>query len=178
MPERKANGQKVTRRKVKVQLPRIPKGLTNSEKSNKVIKLLNKKMGGNQDARPENIDNLLFLDARLSTQPNTDSTFMEYGVIHLCDSVAVNALRELATSVANFFGQSGFDSTLYDLARKNCLTRIANILNLKNSQLMSQGTYMDLKVCNLRFEMLSGDPSLITINAYGTLLGRYQNQAK
>jgi hypothetical protein len=78
MPERKANGQKVTRRKVKVQLPRIPKGLTNSEKSNKVIKLLNKKMGGNQDARPENIDNLLFLDARLSTQPNTDSTFMEY----------------------------------------------------------------------------------------------------
>jgi hypothetical protein len=139
------------RKRVKINMSaRVPKALTNSTKSKQTIKLLNKIRGGNQDARPENIDNLLFLDARLSTQPNTDSTFMEYGVIHLCDSVAVNALRELATSFANFFGQSGFDSTLYDLARKNCLTRIANILNLKkiDSKLKNKN-YLDLDIMKL-----------------------------
>jgi len=103
-----------------------------------------------------------------------DSTFTEYGIIHLCDSVAINALRASITSFFNAFGSSGFDSSLYDLARNNCLMRIINIIDIKDKELKNEGNEMELKVCNIRFEMLSIDPTLITINAYGTLLGRFK----
>jgi hypothetical protein len=105
-----------------------------------------------------------------------DPTFTEYGIVHLCDSIAINALRASVTNFLNAFGSSGFDSSLYDLARNNCLMRIINIIDIKDKELKNEGTDMELKVCNIRFEMLSIDPTLITINAYGTLLGRFKDK--
>ena len=175
--------QKLKKQSKQVKLPaqsrksKLPPKALRQPKQSKLIKQLNKiRKGGSAELKPENLVNFLFLDARVSTQQNSDPTFTEYGIIHLCDSVAINALRETMTNIANFFGRSGFDSTLYDLARNNCLTRIVNILNVKDKELKDEGKDMELKVCNIRFEMLSIDPSLITINAYGTLLGKFNNQ--
>jgi len=175
--------QKLKKQSKQVKLPaqsrksKLPPKALRQPKQSKLIKQLNKiRKGGSAELKPENLVNFLFLDARVSTQQNSDPTFTEYGIIHLCDSVAINALRETMTNIANFFGRSGFDSTLYDLARNNCLTRIVNILNVKDKELKEEGKDMELKVCNIRFEMLSIDPSLITINAYGTLLGKFNNQ--
>jgi hypothetical protein len=175
--------QKLKKQSKQVKLPnqsrksKLPPKALRQPKQSKLIKQLNKiRKGGSTELKPENLVNFLFLDARVSTQQNSDPTFTEYGIIHLCDSVAINALRETMTNIANFFGRSGFDSTLYDLARNNCLTRIVNILNVKDKELKQEGKDMDLKVCNIRFEMLSIDPSLITINAYGTLLGKFKTQ--
>ena len=141
-----------------------------------VEKLTKIRTGGDNTVTPNDVKNFLFLDSRVSTQQNMDSTFTEYGIIHLCDSVANNALRASITSFFNAFGRSGFDSTLYYLARNNCLTRIVNIIDVKDKELKNEGKDMELKVCNIRFEMLSIDPTLITINAYGTLLGKFKNQ--
>ena len=175
--------QKLKKQSKQVKLPaqsrksKLPPKALRQPKQSKLIKQLNKiRKGGSAELKPENLVNFLFLDARVSTQQNSDPTFTEYGIIHLCDSVAINALRETMTNIANFFGRSGFDSTLYDLARNNCLTRIINILNIKDNELKAEGKDMDLKVCNIRFEMLSIDPSLITINAYGTLFGRLNDK--
>jgi hypothetical protein len=177
--------QKLKKQSKQVKLPaqsnksKLPPKALRQPKQSNLIKQLNKiRKGGNAEIKPEDVKNYLFLDPRVSTQQNLDPTFMEYGIIHLCDSVAINALRETMTSIANFFGRSGFDSTLYDLARNNCLTRIVNILNVKDKELKEEGKDMELKICNIRFEMLSLDPSLITINAYGTILGKFKNQSK
>jgi len=164
-----------------VNLPRnsnlTPKALRQPSSQTRLLNRLTKvRIGGADTTTPDDIKNFLFLDSRVSTQQNTDPSFIEYGIIHLCDSVAINALRASITSLFNAFGKSGFDSTLYDLARNNCLTRIINILNIKDNELKAEGKDMDLKVCNIRFEMLSIDPSLITINAYGTLFGRFNDK--
>jgi hypothetical protein len=178
--------QKLTKQSKKLKLPnppkkplKPPKALKQPrEQTNRLNKLSKLMYGGNSESKPEDVSNFLFLDSRVSTQPNTDPTFIESGIIHLCDSVAINALRASVTSFFNAFGSSGFDSTLYDLARNNCLKRIVNVLNIKDKQIKEEGRDIDLKVCNIRFEMLSLDPSLITINAYGTLLSKSNDQPK
>ena len=155
---------------------KLPKALSQPLRQKRLLSKVYLRTGGADTTTPDDIKNFLFLDSRVSTQQNTDPSFIEYGIIHLCDSVAINALRASITSLFNAFGRSGFDSTLYDLARNNCLTRIINILNIKDNELKAEGKDMDLKVCNIRFEMLSIDPSLITINAYGTLFGRFNDK--
>ena len=156
-----------------------PKALRQPPKQKRNLNMLSRIInGGNSELKPSDVSNFLFLDARVSTQPNSDPNYIEAGIIHLCDSVAINVLRSSVTSFFNAFGSSGFDSTLYDLARNNCLKRIVDILNVKDKQIKEEGKDIDLKVCNIRFEMLSLDPSLITINAYGTLLSRTNDQPK
>jgi hypothetical protein len=128
------------------------------------------KRGG--DKPPEDISGFIYLDQRLSTQANIDPSYIDYGIIHLCDSVAINALRQTFTNFLNAFGNSGFDSTLYDLARNKCLSRLAHILDVKQLELNNE---YELKISNIRFDIVSIDPSLITINAYGTLIGKKLN---
>lgn len=108
------------------------------------------KKGGNND--------FIYIDPRLSTQPNTDTSYTEIGIIHVCDSIAINIIRQQITNILNTFGNSGFDSILFDQARNKCLQRLAGLIKENN------------KISNIRFEFISVDPSLITINAYGTLL--------
>lgn len=86
----------------------------------------------------------------------------------MCDSIAINVLRGTVTDVMNMFGQSGFDSTLFDQARNKCLMRLAGLIKDANNY----------KISNIRLESSVLDPSLITINAYGTLLKKAELQTK
>lgn len=104
----------------------------------------------------------LFLDNRFSTQENKDPDYKEIGIIHTCESAAINILRETVTNFMNAFGKTGFDNTIFDIARNKCLDSMKNKLDSDNT-----GTY---KIANIRFEAITVDPSLITMNAYGTLL--------
>jgi hypothetical protein len=134
-------------------MPRKIKNLT----ENLQIKKSNKKKSGG------NIENAhIFEDNRLSTQENKDNTYNEIGIIHTCESVAINIIRSTATGFLNMFGSKGFDNTIFDKARNDCLISIQERLNIDKLNVY--------KVCNIRFEAITVDPSLITMNAYGTLL--------
>lgn len=115
-----------------------------------------KKVGGN-------IDNVHILsDPRLTTQDNKDSSYNEIGIIHTCESVAINIVRSTATGLFNMFGSKGFDNSIFDIARNDCLN------NMKAKLDSEPGNAY--KISNIRFEAITVDPSLITMNAYGTLL--------
>jgi hypothetical protein len=105
----------------------------------------------------------LFLDKRFSTQDNKDPSYTEIGIIHTCESAAINMLRETVTGILNAFGRTGFDNSIFDLARNKCLDSMKNKLDSDTSG----NVY---KIANIRFEAITVDPSLITMNAYGTLL--------
>lgn len=102
---------------------------------------------------------------RLSTQENKDLSYTEKGIIHTSESVAINIVRGTVTDLFNVVGLSGFNNTLFDTARDNCL---------KNMSLKLDTTYSgrDVKISNIRFEAITIDPTLITMNAYGTVLER------
>lgn len=100
---------------------------------------------------------------RLSTQDNKDPLYIEKGIVHTSESVAINIVRGAVTDLFNVVGLSGFNNTLFDTARDTCL---------KNMALKLDTTYpgRDVKISNIRFEAITIDPTLITMNAYGTLL--------
>jgi len=101
-------------------------------------------------------------DNRLTTQDNKDNSYNEIGIIHTCESVAINIVRSTATGFMNMFGSSGFDNTIFDKARHDCLVSMQGKLDSDKANVY--------KVSNIRFEAITVDPSLITMNAYGTLL--------
>jgi hypothetical protein len=118
-------------------------------------KLNNKKIGGASDN-----DNFIFPSQNISTQLNTDASYIEVGVIHITESAAINAIKGFATGVANIFGSGGFDTSSYDKARNSALTKILNKIN-KQTQ----------KICNLRMEIENNpQSSLFFVHLYGTLL--------
>jgi len=84
----------------------------------------------------------IFDSTNISTQPNTDMSYKEVGVIHITESAAINALKGFATGVANIFGAKGFDNSVYDKARNLALKKIINQINEKTQ-----------KICNLRMEV-------------------------
>jgi hypothetical protein len=105
----------------------------------------------------------IFSNAKLSTQENKDPSYIEMGIVHTSESVAINIVRGTVTDIFNVVGLSGFNNTLFDTARDNCL---------KNMLLKLDTTYpgRDVKISNIRFEAITIDPTLITMNAYGTVL--------
>jgi len=111
----------------------------------------NKIKGGN------NVSSFLFTTNKISTQPNTDPSYKEIGVIHMTESTAASGLRSAATDIANFFGKKGFDNTMFDKARNQTLTNIETMLE------------PNMKVSNLRIET-NITKDLYLINVYGTLL--------
>lgn len=104
----------------------------------------------------------ILTDNRLTTQDNKDNAYNEIGIIHTCESVAINIVRSTATGFLNMFGSSGFDNTIFDKARHDCLISMQGKLDSDKANVY--------KVSNIRFEAITVDPSLITMNAYGTLL--------
>jgi hypothetical protein len=115
-----------------------------------------KKVGGTADQV------YILTDNRLTTQDNKDNSYNEIGIIHTCESVAINIVRSTATGFLNMFGSSGFDNTIFDKARHDCLISMQGKLDSDKANVY--------KVSNIRFEAITVDPSLITMNAYGTLL--------
>ena len=58
------------------------------------------------------VDIYIFKTHQISTEPNTDNTFKEIGIIHLSESIAINAARGFITGVANVFGKKGFENIM------------------------------------------------------------------
>jgi hypothetical protein len=73
-------------------------------------------------------------------------------------------LRNLGSSVANFFGSKGFDNTVFDTCRNEALKKLAE----KNSS--------NQKVCNMRMDMDMANKELVFIHIYGTLLEKQDEQ--
>ena len=101
----------------------------------------------------------IFDSTNISTQPNTDMSYKEVGVIHITESAAINALKGFATGVANIFGAKGFDNSVYDVTRNKALKKIMEQLDANQ------------KICNLRMDVENNPASsLFFIHLYGTLL--------
>jgi hypothetical protein len=109
-----------------------------------------KKFGGNKEK-------YVFLTDKITTQPNTDDSYKEIGIIHLTESDAINIIRGFATGVSNIFGAKGFDNSLIDSLRNSTLNRLNGMIE------------PDQKVCNLRMEIDSSNPKLVFHHVYGTL---------
>jgi hypothetical protein len=103
-------------------------------------------------------ENCIFLSGNISTQPNTDDTYREVGIVHLTDTAGINAIRGFATELSNFFGSKGFDNPLIDHLRNKTLARLNKLIGPNQ------------KVCNLRMEIDSSAPKLMFHHVYGTLL--------
>ena len=119
----------------------------------KKVKHTRRKRGGQ-----ENTENFIFPSNQISTQSNDDAAYKEIGIIHITDSAAINALRNLGSSVANFFGSKGFDNTVFDTCRNEALKKLAEKIGANQ------------KVCNMRMDMDMANKELVFIHIYGTLL--------
>jgi hypothetical protein len=108
----------------------------------------------------------IFSSKQLSTQSNTDDDYEEVGIIHITDSAAINALREVGTGVMNMFGSKGFDNVVFDTCRNAALQK-----------LMEQ-VAPNQKVCNLRMTVDNVDPKLIFVHIYGTLLQKKSGEVE
>lgn len=105
----------------------------------------------------------VFNNPKLSTQPNTDPTYDESGIVHYTDTQGINIVRQLGTSITNIFGGKGFDTTVYDNLRTESLKNVEKLLD-SNS-----------KISNLRMEFSHAHPELIVHHIYGTLLRKKQH---
>lgn len=106
----------------------------------------------------------VFDSTKLSTQLNSDPSYVESGLIHVSESRAINIVRGVFTDVTNLFGAKGFDNKIYDLLRKETLEKLTKLLS------------EDEKVCNLRLEFDNPTPALLFHHAYGTLLKKKPEQ--
>jgi hypothetical protein len=110
-----------------------------------------------------NVNVYIFKTHQISTEPNTDNTFKEIGIIHLSESIAINAARGFITGVANVFGKKGFENTIYDDLRNDAL------------KLLQQKITSTQKVSNLRIE-IDRYLDLVYVHIYGTLLEKIKHK--
>jgi uncharacterized protein YbjQ (UPF0145 family) len=109
---------------------------------------------------PKDKDLFVFPTKYISVELNRDPQYEEVGIVHITTSRAVNLIRDVGTGLANLFGNSGFDNTIYDKARNEALTKLAEQIDTTNQ-----------KVSSLRMELTTAETSsLFFIHLYGTLL--------
>lgn len=107
----------------------------------------------------------LYKSGNISTQPNTDPSYLEAGVIHHSDSTGISIVRDFATGVANMVGRKGFDNGPIQQLRNKTLKKLSEILSEHKSQ-----SGKECKLCNLRMEIDQNQPGLIYHHVHGTLL--------
>jgi uncharacterized protein YbjQ (UPF0145 family) len=114
------------------------------------------------DDTPTESASYFFPTKNISTQENKDSDYEEVGIIHITDTLGVNAIREGATSFFNIFGQKGFDNSRYDVVRNEVLKLMVEEMKKQNID----------RVCNVRMDASPGSEynSMIIANIYGTAL--------
>ena len=117
------------------------------------------------EMKKQNILLSVYHDIRISTEPNKDETYNDYGVIHKCKAVAISVLSENFSDIANFIGSSGYDGKIFDKARNLCLIKLTDTLN----DLTFLNPKYIYKISNLKMEFISIDKNSITVNAYGSL---------
>ena len=142
------------------------KNNNNNNKTMKNNKVNHKLKGGGsvKSSKSSKSNNHLFIypSKYVSTQPNTDINYREVGIAHITQSGAINFIRGLGTGVANFFGKGGFDTTIYDKARNEAISKIVGKINTSTQ-----------KICNLRMDVENNpESSSFFIHLYGTILER------
>ena len=121
------------------------------------IRKIKKSLGG---ATETHIN--IYSTTKITTEPNTDSSYFPVGLVHFSDSEGINSVRGFATGVANIFGNKGFDNTIYDKLRNNTLSKVNSLI--KQNQ----------KICSCRMDFEIGGPQLIFHHFYGTLYEKIQ----
>jgi hypothetical protein len=134
--------------------------MVNIKKTNNNSK---KKMSGGDD---KSVNDVLFLNNKISTQPNIDPEYKEEGIFHITKTDAVSALRQDVTNFFNTFGAKGIDNPIFDNLRSKLLTKIEDKIPIIESNLKA-----DIKICNLRMD-INIDQLLIIMTAYGTLVSK------
>jgi hypothetical protein len=81
-----------------------------------------KNIGGTDD------DNV-FLSDKFNVDPN--KKYKTVGIAHHTELAGINVLRDIGNDFANFFGQSGFDSGLYNRGRNDAIKVVINKLSGK-----------------------------------------------
>jgi len=117
------------------------------------------------EMKKQNVLLSVYTDIRISTEPNKDETYIDYGIIHKCKAVAISVLSKNFSDVANFIGSSGYDAEIFDKARNLCLIKLTDTLN----DLTFLNPKYIYKISNLKMEFISIDKNSITVNAYGSL---------
>jgi len=74
-------------------------------------------------------DDNLFLSDKFNIDPN--KKYKTVGIAHHTELAGINVLRDIGNDFANFFGQSGFDSSLYNKGRRDAINVVINKLSDK-----------------------------------------------
>ena len=137
----------------------MKKNLTKKNKLNHKLKV-----GASGKSRKSDNHLFIFPSKYVSTQQNTDINYREAGIVHITQTGAINILRGIGTGIANIFGKGGFDTSVYDKARNNAISKIVSKINTNNQ-----------KICNLRMDVENNpESSSFFVHLYGTLLERKQ----
>lgn len=100
---------------------------------------------------------------RFSTGKPTYKNMVSKGLVHLTESVGINIARDIGSGVANLFGSSGFESTLYDEVKTKAFNKLSSMMNNKK-----------LYVGNIKID-IETDKNTIFCHLVGTI---YMKQEK
>jgi uncharacterized protein YbjQ (UPF0145 family) len=106
------------------------------------------------------LSNFFFQTDRITTQPNSDASLKEVGIMHITHAKGINVVRGFGTGIFNLFGAKGFDTVIFDEARTEALAEI--------TKKMDEGGVK--KLCNLRMDADSSNPAMFVLSIYGTAM--------
>lgn len=99
----------------------------------------------------------IFRGTKFSSEPNTDPSYQQVGLIHYSSSSSVNFLRQTATDFGSLFGAKTLDVGPLNVLKKKMLESIA------------AQTTVNQKINNLRINVENDGNALIFCHMYGTL---------
>ena len=66
---------------------------------------------------------------RFSTSNPHNKNMVSKGVVHVTEAVGINMARGIGTGIANLFGNSGFESALYNDVKKKAFDKLSSMLS-------------------------------------------------
>ena len=105
----------------------------------------------------------IFLNEKLSTSSNTDTSYKSIGIVHHTAQGGINIMRNIGTSYSNIFGLKGFDGAVYQKVRKAALESFEKIIN--NEQ----------KICDIKMDV-ERTKQLIILHIVGTIYEKMKNE--
>ena len=127
----------------------MPRTFKNSKRLNrKSRKIKNKKNGGGTGIINNN---------RFTTGNPIYKNMISRGIVYITEAVGINVAREIGGQFANFFGEEGFESTLYDEVKKKAFDKLDRMVS--NNKLY---------VCNIKID-IETDKNTIFCHLVGTI---------
>ena len=117
-----------------------------------------KKMKGGR--KKQNIN--LLLSQKLFFTPNEDENYKPIGLVHVTQAGAISALRDKVSDFFNYFGKTGYETSVYDVCRHGALKKLFHVLKKRGG---------DTKICNIILDIDSADKDVFA-HAHGTLYTR------